>query len=322
MAVSAREDAVVASPYVATLGFSGGAVPQYLLDELRRVALCTDELAELAVTMADAAPSSPRVGTLRFPKVADWDPLGMGTDQQVYWDGSNWKSTTRIAEGTWETAFQIGPNRLWTDSTGALRGLYNADPTTDTDGERILKELSNPTARFGTALALGGGTNGTGVNIKDDGQIIAYRTGFSALQIGRPSGTGTVADFRDGATVKGTIATTALGVNYNTTSDYRAKRNLKAAAPSATVALFRRLKVWDGEFKTSPGNRQHLLLAHELQEVLPDAVCGQKDEVDSDGNPVLQGVDHSKLVPLLVATVQLLLERVETLENSNRRQAP
>ena len=55
-------------------------------------------------------------------------------------------------------------------------------------------------------------------------------------------------------------------------------------------------------------------LAHEVQSVVPEAISGTKDEVDSDNNPIYQGIDQSKLVPLLVAAVKELTARVETLE--------
>ena len=46
----------------------------------------------------------------------------------------------------------------------------------------------------------------------------------------------------------------------------------------------------------------------------PNSISGTKDEVDSNGNPVYQGIDQSKLVPLLVAAVKELITKVETLE--------
>ena len=55
-------------------------------------------------------------------------------------------------------------------------------------------------------------------------------------------------------------------------------------------------------------------LAHEVQEVIPEAVTGVKDEMDEDGTPKYQGIDQAKLVPLLVASVQEILKRLEALE--------
>jgi hypothetical protein len=62
------------------------------------------------------------------------------------------------------------------------------------------------------------------------------------------------------------------------------------------------------------GSRTDGFLAHELQEVVPNAAHGEKDAVDSDGNPKYQGIDQSNLVPLLTAALQEALTKIETLE--------
>ena len=56
-------------------------------------------------------------------------------------------------------------------------------------------------------------------------------------------------------------------------------------------------------------------LAHEVENILPQAVNGIKDAVDEEGNPEYQGIDHSKLVPLLVKTIQELEARIKVLED-------
>jgi hypothetical protein len=56
------------------------------------------------------------------------------------------------------------------------------------------------------------------------------------------------------------------------------------------------------------------VLAHELSNVLPYAVTGDKDALDKDGNINPQGVDYSKLVPVLVKAIQELSAKVTALE--------
>jgi hypothetical protein len=101
------------------------------------------------------------------------------------------------------------------------------------------------------------------------------------------------------------------GVAYNTSSDYRLKENV-AAVDNAADRL-KQLKPcrfnFIGEQRTVDG-----FLAHEAQEVVPESVTGEKDAVDSEGSPVYQGIDQSKLVPLLTAALQEALARIETLE--------
>ena len=54
-------------------------------------------------------------------------------------------------------------------------------------------------------------------------------------------------------------------------------------------------------------------LAHEVTAV-PESITGTKDEVDEDNNPIYQGIDQSKLEPLLTAALQEAITKIETLE--------
>ena len=56
-------------------------------------------------------------------------------------------------------------------------------------------------------------------------------------------------------------------------------------------------------------------LAHEVQDIVPEAITGEKDGVDDEGNPEYQGIDQSKLVPLLTKSIQELINKVESLES-------
>jgi len=53
-----------------------------------------------------------------------------------------------------------------------------------------------------------------------------------------------------------------------------------------------------------------------VQSVVPEAITGTHNEVDDDGSPVYQGIDQSKLVPLLVATIKELEARITALEGA------
>jgi len=99
---------------------------------------------------------------------------------------------------------------------------------------------------------------------------------------------------------------------YATSSDYRLKNNITSNWEG--TAKLKQLNPVRFNFNTQPNETISGFLAHEVQEVVPDAVIGEKDAVDSDGNPAYQSIDHSRLVPLLVKTVQELESRIAVLE--------
>jgi hypothetical protein len=100
----------------------------------------------------------------------------------------------------------------------------------------------------------------------------------------------------------GTISTNGTSTSYNTSSDYRLKEDLRAIAdPLGRLAA---LSPVNFRWKTS-GARSDGFIAHEVAEIVPDAVHGAKDAIDEvTGAIVSQGLDQSKLVPLIVAAIQ------------------
>lgn len=97
---------------------------------------------------------------------------------------------------------------------------------------------------------------------------------------------------------------------YNTTSDYRLKENIKPMAGAlARVAL---LKPCTYTWK-SDGSAGEGFVAHELQEVVPAAVTGEKDAVKEDGSIKPQGIDTSFLVATLTAAIQEQQALIESL---------
>ena len=99
----------------------------------------------------------------------------------------------------------------------------------------------------------------------------------------------------------GGINTSGSTTTYANLSDYRVKENINPMLNALEkVAL---LKPCIFTYKTDGTNGQGFI-AHELQEVFPDAVVGEKDAVNADGNPVYQGVDTSFLVATLTAAIQ------------------
>jgi hypothetical protein len=118
--------------------------------------------------------------------------------------------------------------------------------------------------------------------------------------------------FRNSNGAVGTIQTSGSSTSFNTSSDHRLKENVTPLA-GATDRL-KQLNPSRFNFIVDADTTVDGFLAHEVQSVVPEAITGTKDAVDAEGNPVYQGIDQSKLVPLLVATIQELEARITALE--------
>jgi len=110
----------------------------------------------------------------------------------------------------------------------------------------------------------------------------------------------------------GTISTTSSATAYNTSSDYRLKENVVPLTGASDRV--NQLQVHRFNFIADPTTTVDGFIAHEAQAVVPECVTGTKDEVDENGNPVYQGIDQSKLVPLLTAALQEALSEIADLK--------
>jgi hypothetical protein len=99
----------------------------------------------------------------------------------------------------------------------------------------------------------------------------------------------------------GKIQTSGSATSFLTSSDYRLKENI--APMTGALAKVALLKPVTYKWKVD-GTAGQGFIAHELQEVVPDCVGGDKDAVDANGNPQYQGVDTSFLVATLTAAIQ------------------
>jgi hypothetical protein len=120
--------------------------------------------------------------------------------------------------------------------------------------------------------------------------------------------------FHLNGTVVGGISSSGATTTFSTTSDYRLKENIVPLANA--LAQIDLLKPKQYNFITEPNKTLQGFIAHELAEIVPYAVTGEKDAVDEEGNIKPQQVDYSKLTGLLVGAVQELSARVKELENN------
>jgi hypothetical protein len=100
---------------------------------------------------------------------------------------------------------------------------------------------------------------------------------------------------------RGSIGVNGSSTSYVTSSDYRLKENI--APMTGALGVVQQLKPCTYTWKNG-GIAGQGFIAHELQEVVPECVTGEKDAVDADGNPQYQGIDTSFLVATLTAAIQ------------------
>jgi hypothetical protein len=189
----------------------------------------------------------------------------------------------------------------------------------------------------GTTTPLSSASTGEGTSILNKNAIVVAVNGSDAnLILNRTdSSTGDLCIFRYNGATKGSISTNGTTTAYNTTSDYRLKEDWQPM--SGSIDRLKALNPVNFAWKVD-GSRVDGFLAHEAAEVVPEAVSGEKDAMrteeyevtpavlDDDGNvvteavmgtrevPDYQGIDQSKLVPLLTAALQEAVAKIEALE--------
>jgi hypothetical protein len=140
----------------------------------------------------------------------------------------------------------------------------------------------------------------TGIRLRGDNIQVA-KSGDWSLRTGRTSSTGIVQEIYYNSSRVGDISTNGTGTSYNSASDYRLKNTV--APMTGALAKVAALKPVTYKWNADDSNGEGFI-AHELAEVVPDAVRGTKDEVDAEGNPVYQSIDTSVLVATLTAAIQ------------------
>jgi len=168
-------------------------------------------------------------------------------------------------------------------------------------------------------LLVGTTSNSTGARIAVSGSGTggAYLLRLASSATGGSTADGLEFVFGDGV-AKGSIRWNSTTTAYNTSSDYRLKNTIAPMTGAlAKVALLKPCTYkWNVDGSDGEG-----FIAHELAEVVPSCVTGEKDAVDTEGNPQYQGIDTSFLVATLTAAIQeqqaiitALTARVEALE--------
>jgi len=175
------------------------------------------------------------------------------------------------------------------------------------------------------AVMIGGvgsssGTTDHRLVLFDFGQINVFRQGANSLR------SAVIFYNADSGSNIGSITMQSSATAFNTSSDYRLKENVDYDWDATTT--LKQLK--PAKFNWIADDTNTLLegfIAHEVSSVVPQAIVGEKDKVATAedvaagfggavGDPIYQGIDQSKLVPLMVKTIQELEARIKTLEDA------
>jgi hypothetical protein len=236
--------------------------------------------------------------------------LGIGTSTPA----TQLSVTDTITIGTADKAIQ------WLSGGSAL-----ADIRADSSSNLIFRNGSGYTERAritsGGDLYVGNTTTSTpgegnttgGVSIQGSGKAYFSVATARALTLNRNED-GAVAGFFRSGTQVGSISVTTTATAYNTSSDYRLKDNQQLLTGSGAFIDSLKPKTWAWK---SDGSKGVGFIAHEVQEVSPGSVVGEKDAVDAEGNPVYQAMEYgsAEFIANIIAELQSLRARVAALES-------
>ena len=146
---------------------------------------------------------------------------------------------------------------------------------------------------------------------KGDSVNIARSSG-TPLEVVRTGNVGNMISFFYGSSSVASISYNGSNMTYGGQSDYRLKENI--VEMTGGIDAVKKLKPIKFNFIATPERTVEGFIAHEVQEVIPQAVTGEKDcEVDEEGKGYQQ-LDPAQLVPTLTTALQEAISRIETLE--------
>ena len=241
--------------------------------------------------------------------------FGASSDLQIFHDGAN----SIISEG--------GAGNLYLRSNGG--GIIMQATT----GQDSFSAIANGAVNLHHSGNLKLATSATGISVA--GVVSSTSLSSTLLTLNR-TGNGIVTQFKRDQVAVGSITVGVNSTAYVTSSDYR----LKTGAQPMTDVVERVQALNPVNFEwISDGSRVDGFIAHEVQEVVPEAIIGERDAMrdeeyevtpavlDEDGNVTTeavmgtrsvndyQGIDQSKLVPLLTAALQEALAEISSLKS-------
>ncbi len=159
---------------------------------------------------------------------------------------------------------------------------------------------------------LGQGNTDTGIGLNPLGRVNASRDGAASILINRNNSAGPIQVFYLDGVQEGYIQIATSGISMVNTSDYRLKENETIISDGITKV--KQLIPRRFNFKADKDTTVDGFFAHEVSPVVPESVFGEKDATINEEGEGYQGLDQSKLIPVLTASIKELIAKVETLE--------
>jgi hypothetical protein len=298
--------------YIALGGSDSYPTKEWLFDAVSG-AFTSTEYKVSGTTVIDSSRNLTNIGTINSGGIT---PNGHVTIIQ----GNELRLKAGANEDIGDVVFQYNngseKHRLWDGGSGGLNYRYNGGTT-----YRIGVNTSTASLAISGTTVIDSSRNLTNIASGTFGGNIDINTSTqNAIEIFESSGSSGYTYMRflntTGSTQYGSIYRSFSSMVYGTSSDYRLKENvvdLTNASDRINLIPVRRFNFIEHPDRTVDG-----FLAHEVQAIVPEAIIGEKDEVDDTGAPVYQGIDQSKLVPLLTAALQEALQEIENLKQETQ----
>jgi hypothetical protein len=227
-------------------------------------------------------------------RIENTDTNGSGAIE--FWDAQNGTSNVGLIRyNDVSNQFQIQGNANGT--------IFLTPSNTFPNTSEAMRIDSNGTVFFGGGYAP-----------DPDTKIAFYATPTVAGLATQNTSTGVVnkvATFRANNTTEiGHITCSNSSTSFSTTSDYRLKENITDITDG--ISRVKQLNPSRFNFISDSDIIVDGFIAHEVSDVVPEAITGVKDAVNEDGSINPQGIDQSKLVPLLTAALQEAIELIES----------
>ena len=211
-----------------------------------------------------------------------------------------------------------GGRIIGASNRGTVGQIGIEQSTTSADGGHIQLSTcasgsTNPTERMRINSSGQLAINNDGTFRSNEKLTVKHSTDTSAMWCTAASGSVNMLSMYRGSgqTFVGSVETTGSATQYVSASDHRLKENVVDL--TGAIDRLKTLSPRRFNFIAEPDTTLDGFIAHEVT-ACPEAVSGTHNAVDDDGNPKYQGLDASKLVPLLTGALQEAIAKIETLE--------